>query len=405
MIKSAHELMQLDTSVPNKNVVIVAPTHTSVTDIYYNLIMYVFGLAKYATKSSSSLGRIWLPRRTEIRLVSAAAIERVRGTGIYFAVADEIDTWAINRPVDAWDAVIHAAGRSRWSPKNAARYKAPRSFMSSVIGSSGGLRSLYQLSRRELEDSEYKSYSFDYTESPYLDPREIEKAMQTMDLIKFRQEYGAQFEEGGSRVYYAFDEKKNILENNPAVFDAFHKMSPEIRGITKVGIDFNIGIQACCIGHVIGDTLIITADSGGMTNTEELAEGLYNQYGVCDTYPDPTGRARKTSAPIGVTDLHILQYKGHNVYARRSSPPIIDSVCAVNGLCCNAAGVRRLFVSKKAKRLINSLICTQWADGNPDMAVIDKSAGVEHWSDGLRYMIEYLFPVRGVTSAKRGFNY
>jgi hypothetical protein len=36
---------------------------------------------------------------------------------------------------------------------------------------------------------------------------------------------------------------------------------------------------------------------------------------------------------------------------------------------------------------------------------IDKSEGVEHWSDGLRYMVEYLFPVKTKPSATRGFNF
>ena len=38
---------------------------------------------------------------------------------------------------------------------------------------------------------------------------------------------------------------------------------------------------------------------------------------------------------------------------------------------------------------------TLWLDSNPDSLVIDKRSGDEHFSDGIRYAIEYLFPVTG----------
>ena len=47
-----------------------------------------------------------------------------------------------------------------------------------------------------------------------------------------------------------------------------------------------------------------------------------------------------------------------------------------------------------------------WVGGNSSNAVIDKSAGVEHHSDGVRYAAEYLFPVvAGQATTVRGFNF
>jgi hypothetical protein len=405
VVMAANELMRLDPSVLNKNVAMVAPTFSSAIDIFFNLLVYVFGMEHYAKKKSSSLGRIWLPNKVEIRLVSAEAIERLRGSGIYYAVADEMDSWGIRKPLDAWDKVIHGAGRSRWSPKNAHRVGAKNSFRSLVVGTSAGMRSLYSLSERCHEDPEYRPYAFDYTQSVYLDPEEVERAKATMDPVQFRQEYCASFEESGTRVYHAFDFEANTLENNPDVLTIFEGLDEEQRGPVRVGIDFNVGINAACIGYVIGDTVIIVDELSGMANTEELAEALFNSYGSCDVYPDPTGAARKTSAPLGQTDLRILARAGHNVYARNASPGIVDSVHVVNSMCCDANGIRRLFISRKAAKLRRSMLLTQWVGGRPDTAMIDKSDGTDHWSDALRYKLEYLFGHRGKISVKRGFNF
>ncbi len=404
-IKASNELMKLDASVPNKNVALVAPTFTSVVDIYFNLILYQFGLSNIAIRHSSSLGRIWLPRNVIIKLVSAEAIDRIRGGGIYFAVGDEIDTWTIRDPVKAWDSVIHGAGRSRWSPKMAKLHGAESSFRSLVIGSSGGVKSLYALSERAKTDSEYRNYSFDYRDSPYLDREEIEKAMSTMDEVAFRQEYQAQLIDGGNRVYRAFSLEHNILEDCDHVFKFFKNLDKESRGPVCVGIDFNVGVNACVIGHVIGDTVFIVDEMQGAINTEELAATLFRRYGACHTYPDPTGKARKTSAPVGVTDLSLLRAAGHRVFASRVSPSIKDSVNIVNGMCYNAKGVSRLFISRKAKNLISSLLRTSWDGSSYNGLVIDKRDGIEHWSDALRYLIDFVFNRGTATSVSNPNNY
>lgn len=404
-IKAAEELMHLDASVPNKNVALVAPTFTSVVDIYFNLIMHQFGLSSVALKDSRDRGRIWLPNNVTIKLVSAEAIERVRGGGVYFAVGDEIDTWTIRDPIKAWDSVIHGAGRSRWSDMMAARYGSRNAFRTLVIGSSGGVKSLYTLSEREKVDEQYRKYCFDYHDSPYLDPEEIEKARDTMDEVAFRQEYCGEFLEGGNRVYRSFSVEHNILENCPQMLKFLNTLSPEERGSVCVGIDFNVGINACVVGHIIGDTVVILDELQGTSNTEELAGVLFRKYGPCYTYPDPTGRSRRTSAPVGVTDLSILKAAGHRVFAAKASPSIKDSVNTVNGMCINAKGVTRLFVSRRAKNLVDSLLRTTWSRSTYNGLTIDKSAGIEHWSDGLRYMIDSVFGRQAASTANNFNNY
>lgn len=124
------------------------------------------------------------------------------------------------------------------------------------------------------------------------------------------------------------------------------------------------------------------------------------------TYPDPSGKARKTSAPIGVTDFSILESYGLIVNARQKAPPIVDSVQSVNRMLKTADGQVHMWVDPTCEGLIKSLERTKWVDKNPDTATIDKSEGIEHYSDGVRYATEYLFPVRnGKKRVARGFNF
>jgi hypothetical protein len=65
-----------------------------------------------------------------------------------------------------------------------------------------------------------------------------------------------------------------------------------------------------------------------------------------------------------------------------------------------------MYVHPRCKGLIQSLERTIWVDKNPDTAAIDKSAGVEHYSDGVRYGIEFNFPInQGHKRTHKGFGF
>ena len=112
---------------------------------------------------------------------------------------------------------------------------------------------------------------------------------------------------------------------------------------------------------------------------------------VC--YPDPSGRQRRTSAAIGVTDFTILREAGFTVLARQANPGIIDSVAAVNRKLLNAAGEVDFYVSDRCHGLIHSFERTVWLENRPETATIDKTMGVEHYTDGIRYLVEYNWPL------------
>lgn len=400
------ELIELSIHVPNKMVWIIAPTYDQVTDIYYPLINYDLNMEAHAIKSSRDLGRFIFPNNVELRLLSYEAVERMRGKGSYFVVWDEVSSCrkGIN-PKEAWQGVIQPTILTRWSQQRAAQFGARSPGRALIISTPKGYNFFHELHTYEGLDKSWKSYTFDYKTSPFLDPNEIEKVKHQLDPIEFASEYLASFTESGNLVFYCFDRKKHVTDQIPY-------FSPPKDGEkgedVHVNIDFNVGLQCSSAFAVRGKQIHILDEFKGHPDTETLARVLKNKYKDhrIFAYPDPSGRARKTSAPVGRTDFSILESFGIKCLAHQKAPAIVDSVAAVNKKLLTAAGDISLYVHPRCSGVINSLERTKWVDNNPDVAVIDKSEGIEHYSDGIRYGTEYLFPVeQGTKRTARGFGF
>lgn len=400
------ELLELPERVPNKTVYIVAPTHDQVTDIYYPIINYDLGMEDYAIKSSRDLGRFLFPKNVELRLLSYEAVERIRGKGAYLVIWDEVSSCkkGIN-PREAWEGVIQPAILTRWSPKRATFFGARSPGRALIISTPKGYNYFHELSTFEANDPLWKSYHYDYKTSPFIDPDEIERIKHNIDPVEFASEYLATFEDSGNSVFYCFDRKTHVKNDLPY----FEPPKDGNRGEdVHVCIDFNVGLQCTSAFAVRGKQMHFLDEFKGHPDTDELGKFLKEKYKDhrIFAYPDPSGRARKTSAPVGTTDFTILESYGIKCLAHTKAPPITDSVAAVNRKLKNAAGEVDMYVSNKCTGVINSLERTRWMDKNSDTATIDKSEGIEHFSDGVRYGTEYLFPVlSGTKRTKRGFNF
>ena len=249
---------------------------------------------------------------------------------------------------------------------------------------------------------------------------EIEILRHNIDPIKFGREYLASFAESGNSVFYCFDRKLHVRDDLVYFERGNHETPGED---VHVGIDFNVSINASCAFAKRGKEVHFIDEFQGSADTETLAVSIkarfwpnYNnpqspEYHkkICKiyVYPDATGGARKTSAPVGQTDLSILSSHGFVVLTGgKVNPPIVDSVACVNRMLKTAAGTTSMYVSSKCKGLISSLERTVWVDGNSDTATIDKSKGQEHFSDACRYPISYLFPIHaGTKKTARGFGF
>jgi len=370
----------MPSNVKNKNVIIIGPTFEQVIDIFYPLLLSM-GIENYCISSSRATGVFRFLSNVTLKLVSYESAERQRGKGIYLAVFDECSSYEGAPGLkELWEGIIQPAIRTRWP-------KLGRAFF---ISTPKGYNDFYTLYNMQDISQEWKSWTYDYKCSPYLDPKEVETARSTMDPIRFAREYLASFEESGNRVFYCFKRDKHYDKNL-----SYFQPNEDIH----VAIDFNINIMASSACAVRGSQIHWLDDFVGSTDTDELAKMLKVKYKghKIIAYPDPTGKSRKSSATMGATDFSILRSHGIQVMARDGSPPLVDSVNAVNRQLMTANGIINMYFGPNTlKNLIPSMERTVWKESTPDAATIDKTGNMEHWSDGVRYFTEYMFPIQQI---------
>jgi len=182
-----------------------------------------------------------------------------------------------------------------------------------IISTPSGYDYFYEMYNRQDSDTDWKSYTYTYQDSPFLDEEEIERVKLTLDPLKFAREYTASFEDSGNNVFYTFNRKDHIDKGLPD-FEAGEDV--------HVAIDFNVGIMASVIFALRGNQIHILDEMQGHPDTETLARTLAEKYKghKIISYPDPSGRARKSSAAVGTTDFSILQGNGISTRAHESSP-------------------------------------------------------------------------------------
>jgi len=410
-ITAVFELMELPFNIPNKVVYIIAPTYDQVTDIYYPLIQYDLGMENYVIKSSRDTGRFVFPNNVELRLISYESIERMRGKGAYFVLWDEISSCTKGLTAkEAWEGIIQPCIITRWSRKRAAVYGSKHPGRACIITTPKGYNYFYDMYNYHERDEEWASFHFDYTKSPLIDSDEVERIKHTIDPIEFASEYMASFTDSGNNVFYCFDRRTHVTDELPYFEppEEGWETSGNKGEDVHVCIDFNVGLQCSSFFALRGKQMHFLDEFKGHPDTETLAIAIATKFKghKIFAYPDPSGKAKKTSAAVGRTDFSILQHYGIQCLSRNKAPPIIDSVAAVNQKLMTAAGDVGIYIHPECTGLIASLERTKWVDKNPDTATIDKSEGVEHFSDGVRYGVEYLFPIRaGGKPVSRGFNF
>lgn len=186
---------------------------------------------------------------------------------------------------------------------------------------------------------------------------------------------------GKGRVYRAFDRGRNLAE----VADS--------GGELLVGMDFNVDPMSAVIGVRAGDQLhqideIELMDSG----TAEMAAEIKRRYPgrKAVVFPDPSGRGRRTSAPVGQTDFTILRAAGFRVVAPSSAPPVVDRINQVNLLCGEPGAQPRYFVHPRCRKTIAALERHTYKPGTSQP---DKGKGYDHITDALGYLVHGEFPL------------
>lgn len=161
------------------------------------------------------------------------------------------------------------------------------------------------------------------------------------------------------------------------------------------GIDFNVEPYIpAAVGITIGEDIYLVDEIIIPTgNTPLLIKEMRERFGsrLQTVYPDPAGRARHTNAPVGQSDHELLRQAGFNVLSHPRTLSVKDTVTAVNTRLRNACGDKHLFVSKKCRQTIEGFRRFPIKSGT---SIPDDSNYYSHIMSGIRYAVDFQFPVR-----------
>jgi Terminase large subunit, T4likevirus-type, N-terminal len=299
-----------------------------------------------------------------IQLHGADHADSLRGVGLDFAVLDEF----ADMDPQTWQTVVLPM-------------LADRQGGAFFIGTPKSYNHFYDLYMAAKSGKNWAAFHFRTDEGGYVPNDELVTLRAEMDETRYRQEIEASFETLQARVYHAFDRERNVRELE------FLPDAPIL-----VGMDFNISPMTAVIAQRAGDQCqvideIVLHNSNAQEMMNEINRRYPGRHGI--VHPDPSGVARKTSAPVGKTDFHIIQESGWLVYPAKTYP-WIDRINTVNARLCNGRGERRLLVSPKCTKLIKALDGHIYKDGTK---MPDKSSGLDHITDALGYLMMGVFPI------------
>lgn len=189
------------------------------------------------------------------------------------------------------------------------------------------------------------------------------------------------------RVYPAFSKTRNVTACN---------YDPE--EIIYVGMDFNVAPMSAALFHLAGGQ-IHQFDEVVMTDadTEMMAAEIKRRYPdakhqiVC--FPDPAGKARKTSAKAGRTDFSILREAGFEVIAPRAHDPVRDRINTVNRAIKGPHNETLYFVDPRCVETIKCMSRVRYVEGSKN--TVNKREGLDHMPDAVGYAIMQLLPITG----------
>lgn len=341
-----------------------APTYRQAKQIAWSMLRGFLPPEAVASRNETDLS-LTLINGSIIALRGADNYDSLRGVGLDALVLDEYADMA----AEVWTEVLRPALSDKLGS-------------ALFIGTPAGFNHLYDLWIEADSKPDWKAWQFTTADGGNVPPEELEAARLDLDERTYKQEYEASFESLTGRVYYEFDRNLNVSAD---LVDTGAEL--------LCGFDFNIAPMSAVIGvkagnqfHVIDE---VTIQNG---NTELMAEAIQHKYPNRRVlaYPDPSGKSRKTSSPVGVTDFSILAAHGFRVLAPNAAPLVVDRNNLVNAMLKNAAGDRRLFIHPRCKQLIKCLDGLTFKAGTSQP---DKDMGLDHLPDALAYLISYEYPM------------
>ena len=343
----------------------ICPSYRMAKQIWWTQIKNKLTDLKWIDKSNEAELTITLRNGSVIALKGCDSPDSLRGVGLSFVIFDEFQ----DTPKEAWTEVI----RPTLSDKQGKAL---------FCGTPKGVGSWsHELYTKALTESDWNAWQFTTIDGGNVPAEEIESAKRDLDEKTFLAEYMATFNQYSGTVYYNFDYKKNVAKKEVDT------------GVIYIGMDFNYDPQCSVVAEVKGDRCHIHDElhiKGSSTDDVVLEIKRRYPYSKIVVMPDPAARQRKTAAG-GKTDYSILINAGFDVKARTSHTPVRDRVNSVNARLKNGAGEVLLTIDPRCKHTIESLQRLCYKEGTN---IIDKDSGLDHQSDAVGYLIDYLFPIK-----------
>ncbi len=335
----------------------LGPTRDQVRELAWEPLKVLMPAEWVAGRNETRMS-VKLFNGSEIRLQSAEEPDRLRGPGLDFAVLDEF----AYMERDAWDALEPTLADKRG---RALFISTPR-----------GYNWAYDLYMRGVTGEEgWRSWQTTTAESGRIDDKRLEQARTNQDPAMYKQEYEASFETLHGRVYSNFDRLQNV---RPVKDNGVELL---------IGMDFNVHPMSYVVAQrVVDECHILAAYELPVSNTEEVSAHIRATYPgrritVC---PDPAGNQRRSSAPVGQTDLTILRRHGFHVDVSAAHPPVVDRINNVQTNLLAADGRRRLVIDPKAAHLIKALDGLTYKEGTN---LPNKGSQLDHITDALGYLL------------------
>ena len=343
----------------------VAPTYRQAESVLWAELKNIAGSLKIIKKINEVKLRLTLINDSVIELKGADNYESLRGVGnLSLLVLDEFATMKENAYLSVLLPML-----------------ADKQGRCLFIGTPRGYNHLYDyyIRGQKGSDDQWRSWQYTTEQCGQIPKSELAAMKKSMPATMYKQEFLATFETIGGRVYYAFS-IDNIIK--PPVISNTEKI--------YIGMDFNVDPMTAVLGVKRDDNLLIFKEIElHDSNTYEMSAELRRLAPQGTTvFPDPTGRARKTSAQVGDTDFSILRRAGFKVQSPSGTYPIIDRYNTTNGKFLDASGFRSLFISNKCKTLVKACFGLSYKEGTH---IADKSGGLDHITDALGYLVMGLF--------------
>jgi hypothetical protein len=358
-------LLKAALDAPGRVLWFVAPSYRQAQQIAWRILKGLMPKGNALKWNETDLS-VELKNGSIIALRGADNYDSLRGVGLDGLVLDEY----ADMQESAWSEVLRPAlsDKRGWAM---------------FIGSPKGFNHFHALwTRAHVLDDTWQAFQFTTLDGGRVPPDEIDAARVELDPRSFRQEYEASFESMTGLVYQNFDRKVHIRED-----------LKDNGGPLLIGLDFNVTPCSAVVGVRAGDQLHVFDEINlNNSNTQRMADEIKRRYPnrQINVYPDPSGKARKTSAGIGDTDFSILKAAGFRVIAPQSAPRVTDRINEVNALFTNAKDEHRLFISKACPKLIH---CLEGLTFREETMEPDKRLGLDHALDALGYLVHSEFPL------------